>query len=425
MNRPAVGARSPVGDLDPTAILDAVSVRRIQDAVEYLASDPCAGRQVGSPGAAAGRQYLEIELRRLGAQVRVEEFPVDGVPRLGASPDVFWSDGHTEVGLAHRRDVVEHLASADLPEPHRGRLTTPDQPQGRGGWLLPRAGMPLGDATALAVTTGAHGLVVPRGTDAEGWMPKMLAGPAPGPLPVIAVRADVHEQFQHAVSAGHGAWLQAQVPQRRVAVTAANLHAQLTGGDGVEVLLTAHYDGVGDDPGQRLPAASDNATGVAVVLEVARLLSRHPIPGLRVQAAFLDGEEVGATGSAHHASQLAAAGAAPLVINVDGAGHLADSIAVEAGGPADALLQALDQAGRRTRISLSAGPMASDNRRYAAAGLAAIGLGAGMPGYHTPADTPDRVEADTLTTMARLVLATVWQLATLPDTVSSLIGDRR
>ncbi|HEY2671681.1 MAG TPA: M28 family peptidase [Rugosimonospora sp.] len=208
-------------------------------------------------------------------------------------------------------------------------------------------------------------------------------------------------------------------------MTAANIHAHLAGGDGVEVLLTAHYDGDGDDPGQRLPAASDNATGVAVVLEVARLLSRHPVPDLRLQVALLDGEEVGATGSAHHAAQLAAAGAAPLVINVDGAGHLTDGVAVEAGGPADALLQALDQAGRQIGVPLRAGAMASDNRRYAAAGLAAVGVGAGMPGYHTPADTPDRVDAHTLTTMARLVLATVWQLAALPARVPSLIGDRR
>jgi hypothetical protein len=50
--------------------------------------------------------------------------------------------------------------------------------------------------------------------------------------------------------------------------------------------------------------------------------------------ALLDGEETGALGSAHHAAQLRAAGATPLVINVDGAGYLNDAAAVEAGGPA-------------------------------------------------------------------------------------------
>jgi hypothetical protein len=94
-----------------------------------------------------------------------------------------------------------------------------------------------------------------------------------------------------------------------------------------------------------------------------------------------------------------------------------------AGGPVHRLLAALDQAGRHTGLPLVAGPVASDNRRYAAAGLAAVGIGAGMAGYHSPADTPDRVETDTLTAITRLVVATSWLVATDPATVSSVIGD--
>jgi aminopeptidase YwaD len=130
-----------------------------------------------------------------------------------------------------------------------------------------------------------------------------------------------------------------------------------------------------------------------------------------VAVALLDGEEAGAYGSAHHAAHLVAAGQSPLVINVDGAGRIEGAAAVEAGGPAHPLLAALDQAGRQTGMALRAGPVASDNRRYAAAGLGAVGIGAGMPGYHSPADSPDLVEGATLEAMARLVLATVWTLA--------------
>jgi hypothetical protein len=49
-------------------------------------------------------------------------------------------------------------------------------------------------------------------------------------------------------------------------------------------------------------------------------------------------------------------------------------------------------------------------RRRHAAGLAAVGIGMGIPGYQTPAETPDRVESDTLITAARLAVATVWLL---------------
>ena len=72
-----------------------------------------------------------------------------------------------------------------------------------------------------------------------------------------------------------------------------------------------------------------------------------------------------------------------------------------------------------------AGPVASDNRRYAAAGLAAVGIGAGMAGYHSPADTPERVDPGALIAIARLVVATVLIAAGQHANLSSLIGDKR
>jgi aminopeptidase YwaD len=191
------------------------------------------------------------------------------------------------------------------------------------------------------------------------------------------------------------------------------------------VLLTAHFDGVGDHPGLRQPGAADNASGVAVVLEAARVLSTALPEGPHLSVALLDAEEVGALGSAHHAAQLRDAAADPLVLNIDGAGHLQQAAAVEAGGPAQALLAVLDRAGRHTGVPLVAGPVASDNRRYAAAGRPAAGIGAGMAGYHSAADIPDRVEPATMTALARLVVAAAWFAAGRRTTLSSLIGDRR
>ncbi|YAF96421.1 MAG: M20/M25/M40 family metallo-hydrolase [Nodularia sp. CChRGM 3473] len=57
------------------------------------------------------------------------------------------------------------------------------------------------------------------------------------------------------------------------------------------VLVAAHYDTVNLSPG-----ADDNASGVAVVLEVARLLGSQPTP-LTLQLAFFDQEETGLLGS--------------------------------------------------------------------------------------------------------------------------------
>lgn len=193
---------------------------------------------------------------------------------------------------------------------------------------------------------------------------------------------------------------------------AANLYADWprASKSSAKVLLTAHYDGVGDTELLHRPGAADNAAGVAVVLEAARLV-RNGSQNLTLSVALLDGEEVGAVGSARHAAQLAETHRTPWVINVDGAGELHEAVAVEAGGPAHPILAALDAAGRATGVALRAGQVASDNRRYAAAGLPTVGLGAGMHGYHTEHDTAEHVQPETLSAMARLVIATVAELA--------------
>jgi Iap family predicted aminopeptidase len=276
---------------------------------------------------------------------------------------------------------------------------------------------------------GAAGLLIGRAVDADGWQYTMLAGPNPGPLPVLTVEPATYADLRQAAERGGGR-LAGNMPIRRLDVPAANVHGRwrTAAGGQPDILLTAHYDGVGDHPGLRQPAAADNASGVAVVLEAARILAPALPDGVGLAVTLLDAEETGALGSAHHAAQLRRDRAAPLVINVDGAGHLHQAVAVEAGGPAHRLLAALDQAGRHTGLPLTAGPVASDNRRYAAAGLAAVGLaavgiGAGMAGYHSPADTVDRVDPATLVAVVRLVVATAWLVATEPATLSSVIGD--
>ncbi len=73
------------------------------------------------------------------------------------------------------------------------------------------------------------------------------------------------------------------------------------------ILVAAHYDTVPNSPG-----ADDNATGVAVVLEVARLLGSSATPRT-LQVAFFDREEIGLLGS------LAFTGSEARLKNLQGA----------------------------------------------------------------------------------------------------------
>jgi aminopeptidase YwaD len=423
MTSPPAPATAPAG-LD--ALLDQVSGERMAATVTTLAADAFTGRRVGSPGGTAAAAWLMDLLTASGAAVTRDTFTVGNVPQVYAPPVVSWQQDGQVVPLEFGRDVAVHLASADREQAQRAPLGAAGYGDPSGRWLLVPPGMSLFDAYGHA--DGAAGLLLARGVDADGWHYTMLAGPNPGPLPVLSLEPGLHQRMTDAARrADHDQTLTAATPIRRAEVTATNLHARYrTAAPGdVDLLLTAHYDGVGDHPGLPQPAAADNGSGVAVACEAAQLLAAALPEGIGLQVALLDAEETGALGSAYHARQLADAGERPLVLNVDGAGHLNTAAAVEAGGPAHGLLAVLDQAARHTGLPLVAGPMASDNRRYAAAGLAAVGIGAGMAGYHSPADTPDRVETGTLTAVCRLIVATCWLAAATPTTLLSLIGDER
>jgi len=91
------------------------------------------------------------------------------------------------------------------------------------------------------------------------------------------------------------------------------------------LVVGAHYDTAGDQPG-----ADDNASGVAAILELARLLTARP-PPLRVELVAWTLEEppnfrTERMGSAVHAAGLAAAGArVRLAVSVEMIGAFSDA----------------------------------------------------------------------------------------------------
>src|SRR5262249_49373558 len=89
-------------------------------------------------------------------------------------------------------------------------------------------------------------------------------------------------------------------------------------------VMSSHYDdcdGHCTDGAGVAPGADDNGSGVAAVLEAARVMAATPFKGTIVFACF-DGEELGLWGSNHYARELAARHAPVLaVLNNDIVGN--------------------------------------------------------------------------------------------------------
>jgi aminopeptidase YwaD len=252
--------------------------------------------------------------------------------------------------------------------------------------------------------------VLPQQPTAEGYLSKRVLALPPAALPIITVRADV-------IAALEGKRLQAHIPIQRLRPSGQLIIGQVDGTDPAladhPLMIGAHYDGVGDDlAGARLPGAADNAAGVAVILELARVVQRSAMrPRRSIWFVAFDGEEVQAQGSLAYAQHLRTQDISPLVINMDGAARFNEAVWVEASTRTEQLIAALDQAGQWLELPLILGNVASDNRRYAAAGFPTVGVALGGSGGHTPADVPELVDGEAMLLAARLLLATIWQVA--------------
>ncbi|MEA2604422.1 MAG: hypothetical protein QOF89_5414 [Acidobacteriota bacterium] len=102
----------------------------------------------------------------------------------------------------------------------------------------------------------------------------------------------------------------------------ANVLARLPGQQpGKAVLLVAHYDSVPAGPG-----VSDDLTGVAAVLEIARVLKAGPPPRNPVLLLVDDGEEAGLLGARAFAESSPAADEVGAVVNLEARGTSGPSL---------------------------------------------------------------------------------------------------
>lgn len=398
-------------------LLMALDQTRIQNDLAHLCDIVFAGRRIGTDGHDRAAAWLSETMSDRGLRVEPFDFTLE-LPVLGLSTSptfiVLDSAGTVSQDLAHRRTFVEHPASADCPQPlTRVARRWSAEADLCGAWVIldtvppPEALDRLG---AQLAEQGAVGLLLPQHPTAEGYLSKRVVAAAPIMLPVVSVRADLLTSLDDAP-------VQAHIPLQRVAAQGRHILGRVDGTDpalaAAPLIVGAHYDGVGDDPGGlRLPGAADNAAGVAVVLELARVVQGSLIrPRRPIVFAAFDGEEVQAQGSLTYAQHVRERGIAPLVINLDGAARFNEAVWVEASAGADSLIAALDQAGQWLEIPLVLGHVASDNRRYAAAGFASVGVALGGFGGHTPADRIEQVDPAAMLMAARLLLATIWQVA--------------
>jgi Zn-dependent M28 family amino/carboxypeptidase len=191
-------------------------------------------------------------------------------------------------------------------------------------------------------------------------------------------------------------------------VEGANIAATCAGltADSRVMVITAHYDHLGRRAGQVFPGADDNASGVAVLLEMARACRAQPFAHTVVFVAF-DAEEQGLHGAkAFVDSPPVPLGRIAVNINFDMVAR-GDKGELYAAGTqhSPGLKPILDKVAASAPIKLLFGhdrpgsgsddwTGQSDHAAFHRAGIPFVYFGVeDHPDYHQPTDTVDKIDA--------------------------------
>jgi hypothetical protein len=192
------------------------------------------------------------------------------------------------------------------------------------------------------------------------------------------------------------------------------------------IVIGAHYDhlGIGSSAGSKEHlgqihyGADDNASGVAVLIELARVLGRNLRPERSVVFVAFTGEEAGRKGSGYYAKNQKTfpPGKCLGMVNLDTVGRLVkNKLFVLGAGSAREWGHIFRGAGHAAGVEIKAVSEeldSSDQKSFQEAGIPAVQLFTGPHAdYHRPADTADKINFEGLVKVAAVAKEAIEYLA--------------
>jgi len=398
-------------------VIARVSQERMFADASYLA-DTIGPRVTGTETEQQAAEFIWERLTSLGYEVETQEFsiPDKGVGHLHTSDD-------NEVlitipagsGGTSKEGMTAPLFDAKLGKPENFT----DEAKGKIA-LISRGELTFAEKVQNAVEAGAIGVLIYNNVDALAPLNPSLGGTS-FDIPVGGItKASGEALLQDVVAQNETVNFNVQLLKN---VTSQNIIATRAPqkGDNHEIVhVSAHYDSV-----QFAPGASDNASGTAVALELARVLKSYPIDK-EVRFVFVGAEEIGLVGSRYYASQLSEdeLGRSIANFNMDMVGTSWENASAiymntldgQANIVTDTALKTAERIGTPSELILYQRG-ASDHEAFHEAGIPAVnfirrepGTAALEPYYHTPQDTMEYLSAERLKEAGDLVGASIYSL---------------
>ena len=479
------------GRLDPAvgAALATITAGDVHDRIAFLASDELRGRDTPSPGLETAARWIADQLASFGVQPAGEDGWFQRYPYPLVGLDARESRFEISAGATHALEYGTEFLAWGGRAPTRAVGVTYLGPGLRApeGSLADRAalvrldalpesdrrGFGFGGATRATIrntsdaarSAGAESVVFvldPRVTPGEvGALVESAEQPARAlggvtadadPATFFITREAARRLFRMAGLDGtelleraslerpltlSGVTLRLAAPLRaHDEETAPNMVGVIRGSDpglsGTYVVLSAHMDHVGvgrpDETGDSIyNGADDDASGTAVLMEVAEALAALPVPPKRsVLVLAVSGEEKGLLGSRWFSEHpTVPLDSVVANINLDMVSRNAPDTIVVIGREYSSLGATVHEVAGRPELglTLAADPwpeqrffFRSDHFNFARHEIPALFFFAGThEDYHRPSDEVDRIDADKASRVGRLVFLLALAVADDPE----------
>lgn len=264
----ATGVASTGGDFEPD---------RAFAHIDYL-SNTIGPRVGGTDGEREAAEYIAQQFTAYGYDTSIQSFSFQGFIDRGSSLTL--TDGTAPavraLHLSGAGKITAPLVAAGIGRPEEFPADTTGSIA-----VVIRGTLEFGEKVANAERAGAAGVIIVNNEPGE------FRGSLPSPSSIPAV--SIGQADGRALSSMAGATATLSVDTFNGRIDSANVIARPAGGD-CKVLAGGHYDSVPHGPG-----AHDNASGIAVVLELARILA--PVASEGACFAAFGSEELGLEGS--------------------------------------------------------------------------------------------------------------------------------
>lgn len=375
--------------------------------ISELTSPAYEGRAAGSSGNDKAADYISTFFKKLGYTVTEQPFdtlvPVwEGTPRLA----VYDEKGVLVREYTHRVDYSESISGYGRGGTVSGTFIlakdSTDMKKSGSGIVVMHGDDYSYQSEGAYLNSGVKLLIKDIGDSRVKMRPMYAGEDKNGKLDKGFIKLNVtYDVMEELVSfAAKGYRIDASMPFVMKMVKVKNIIASLGAKVPTDetILIGAHFDHLGKDPGGRyFPGALDNASGVSVMMTLARMVSElGVVPSVNVVFAAFNSEEEGLFGSDFYVKNPVYPLAGTTVVNIDMVGSSENTpfevlCLSDNGYRNSSLIEAL--AGKAAQVGISFTESYdsedSDHVAFNYAGCPAVTLNEyALKYYHTYGDTP-------------------------------------